>query len=80
LSLVVSSINTIAEAAIAVPSPTESKPSLLLALILTSAILAIEIDNVSIKAKSNEGLDSVGEGTAIAASAIVLMEETTSDK
>ena len=45
-----------------------------------AAILAIEIDNVSIKAKSNEGLDSVGEGAAIAASAIVLMEEKTSDE
>ena len=43
-------------------------------------ILAIEIDNVSIKAKSNEGLDAVGEGAAIAASAIVLMEETASNK
>ncbi|MCH2656209.1 MAG: 2-C-methyl-D-erythritol 2,4-cyclodiphosphate synthase [Dehalococcoidia bacterium] len=45
-----------------------------------AGILAIEIDDVSIKAKSNDGLDAVGEGAAIAASAIVLMEETASNK
>ncbi len=35
--------------------------------------LAIEVEDISIKAKTNEGLDAVGRGEAIAASAIALI-------
>lgn len=37
-------------------------------------ILGIDLDAVSVKAKSGEGLDAVGRGDAMAASAIVLLE------
>ena len=37
-------------------------------------ILGVEIDQVSLKARSNEGMDSVGRGEAIAVQAIVLIE------
>ncbi len=37
-------------------------------------IAGIEVDRVSVKAKSSEGLDAVGRGEAMAASAIVLLE------
>lgn len=36
-------------------------------------ITDIEVDRVSVKAKSSEGLDAVGRGEAMAASAIVLL-------
>jgi 2-C-methyl-D-erythritol 2,4-cyclodiphosphate synthase len=36
--------------------------------------LGIDVTRVSIKAKSNEGLDAVGEGRAVAAHAIALIE------
>jgi 2-C-methyl-D-erythritol 2,4-cyclodiphosphate synthase len=38
-----------------------------------SGILRVPIDHVGIKAKTNEGLDSIGRGEAIAAHAIALM-------
>jgi 2-C-methyl-D-erythritol 2,4-cyclodiphosphate synthase len=38
-------------------------------------LLGTPIDNVSIKAKTNEGLDAVGRGEAIAATAVVLLQE-----
>ncbi len=38
-------------------------------------LLGTPIDNVSIKAKTNEGLDAIGRGEAIAATAVVLLEE-----
>lgn len=36
-------------------------------------VLAIETSRVSVKAKSNEGLDAVGQGLAVAAQAVVLI-------
>lgn len=36
-------------------------------------ILGMEADNVNLKAKTNEGLDAVGRGEAIAATAVVLL-------
>jgi 2-C-methyl-D-erythritol 2,4-cyclodiphosphate synthase len=38
-----------------------------------AAVLQIEIELVSVKAKTNEGLDSVGRGEAMAAHAVVLI-------
>lgn len=38
-------------------------------------LLGAPITSVSIKAKTNEGLDAVGHGEAIAATAVVLLEE-----
>ena len=38
-------------------------------------LLGIDFGSVNIKAKTNEGLDAVGEGLAIAATAIVLLHE-----
>lgn len=40
-----------------------------------AAASGIEIDDVSIKAKTGEGLDAVGEGRAIRAEAVVLLEK-----
>lgn len=40
-------------------------------------ICGIDVDAVSVKAKSGEGLDAVGRGEAMAASAIVLLERLT---
>jgi len=37
-------------------------------------ILGVGVENVSLKARSNEGLDAVGRGEAIAVQAIVLLE------
>jgi len=39
-----------------------------------SEILQLEINNISIKAKTNEQLDAIGKGEAIAAHAIVLIK------
>ncbi|MFA4873802.1 MAG: 2-C-methyl-D-erythritol 2,4-cyclodiphosphate synthase [bacterium] len=39
-----------------------------------SEILSLPLDAVSVKARTNEGLDAVGEGNAIAAQAVVLVE------
>ena len=36
-------------------------------------VLQLDVDQVSIKAKTNEGLESVGKGEAIAAQAVVLL-------
>jgi len=36
-------------------------------------LLEIDFANVNIKAKTNEGLDAVGEGRAIAATAVVML-------
>ena len=38
-------------------------------------LLGAPIDSVSIKAKTNEGLDAIGRGEAIAATAVVLLQE-----
>jgi 2-C-methyl-D-erythritol 2,4-cyclodiphosphate synthase len=38
-------------------------------------LLGVPITSISIKAKTNEGLDAVGRGEAIAATAVVLLEE-----
>ncbi len=38
-------------------------------------LLALDSGRVSVKAKSNNGLDAVGQGRAIAAFAVVLLEE-----
>jgi 2-C-methyl-D-erythritol 2,4-cyclodiphosphate synthase len=38
-------------------------------------VLAIEADCISVKAKTGEGLDAVGEGRAVAAHAIVLLQQ-----
>jgi 2-C-methyl-D-erythritol 2,4-cyclodiphosphate synthase len=39
-------------------------------------IAGIHVSQVSVKAKSNEGLDAVGRGEAMAATAVVLLETT----
>jgi 2-C-methyl-D-erythritol 2,4-cyclodiphosphate synthase len=38
-------------------------------------VLAVELDCVSVKAKTGEGLDSVGAGAAVTAQAVVLLEK-----
>ncbi len=38
-------------------------------------VLGVEIDCVSVKAKTGEGLDAVGEGRAVTAQAVVLLEK-----
>ena len=40
-----------------------------------AGVLGIEIDCVSVKAKSGEGLDAVGEWNAVTAQAVVLLEK-----
>lgn len=40
-----------------------------------AAVLEIKLDQVSVKAKTSEGLESVGRGEAMAAQAIVLLTE-----
>ena len=37
-------------------------------------VLSIDIDRVSIKAKTNEGLDETGKGNAVSAIAVILVE------
>jgi len=37
-------------------------------------VLGVEVSCVSVKAKTAEGLDAVGEGRAVAAQAVVLIE------
>ena len=59
-----SSNSTTAVAAIASPRPMASTPSLVFALMLTC-----------VKAKTNEGVDAIGRGEAIAATAVVLLED-----
>lgn len=39
-----------------------------------AGILGVELGHVSIKARSNEGLDAVGRGEAVAVQAVVLIE------
>lgn len=38
-------------------------------------VLGVDVDAVSVKAKTGEGLDAVGEGRAVAAHAVVLLYE-----
>ena len=38
-------------------------------------VLGVEIDCVSVKAKTGEGLDAIGEGRAVTAQAVVLLEK-----
>jgi 2-C-methyl-D-erythritol 2,4-cyclodiphosphate synthase len=45
-----------------------------------AAVLEVDIDSVSVKAKTNEGLDAIGRGEAMAAQAVVLLfTDKTSD-
>jgi 2-C-methyl-D-erythritol 2,4-cyclodiphosphate synthase len=37
-------------------------------------VLSVELDCVSVKAKTGEGLDAIGQGSAVTAQAIVLLE------
>ena len=39
-------------------------------------VLGVEVECVSVKAKTNEGLDAVGTGAAVTAQAVVLLERT----
>jgi 2-C-methyl-D-erythritol 2,4-cyclodiphosphate synthase len=39
-----------------------------------AGVLGVEIERVSVKAKSGEGLDAVGEGRAVTVHAVVLLE------
>ena len=39
-----------------------------------AGVLGVEIERVSVKAKSGEGLDAVGEGHAVTVQAVVLLE------
>lgn len=41
-----------------------------------AGVLGVEIDCISVKAKSGEGLDAVGEGRAVTVQAVVLLERT----
>jgi 2-C-methyl-D-erythritol 2,4-cyclodiphosphate synthase len=41
-----------------------------------SEVMGVEADCVSVKAKTGEGLDAVGESLAVAAQAVVLLERT----
>ena len=41
-----------------------------------AGVLGVEMDCVSVKAKSGEGLDAVGEGRAVTVQAVVLLERT----
>lgn len=45
----------------------------------TAEILAIEIDQVSVKAKTGEAVDSVGEGRSIRCQSVVLIERIVSE-
>jgi 2-C-methyl-D-erythritol 2,4-cyclodiphosphate synthase len=38
-------------------------------------VLGVDISNVSVKAKTGEGLDAVGQGLAVSAQAVVLMKK-----
>lgn len=40
-----------------------------------ASVLRIGVDRVNVKAKTNEGLDSIGRGEAMAAQAVVLLHE-----
>jgi len=42
-------------------------------------LLGMDLPRVSIKAKTNEGVDAVGRGEAIAATAVVLLEDVKRD-
>jgi len=39
-----------------------------------AGVIGVEIDRVSVKAKTGEGLDAVGEGRAVTVQAVVLLE------
>ena len=41
-----------------------------------AGVLGVELDCVSVKAKSGEGLDAVGECRAVTVQAVVLLERT----
>jgi len=41
-----------------------------------AGVLGVEIERVSVKAKSGEGLDAVGEGRAVTVQAVILLEHT----
>ncbi len=41
-----------------------------------AGLLGIRVEDVQVKAKTNEGLDAIGQGDAIAAHAVVLLEKS----
>jgi 2C-methyl-D-erythritol 2,4-cyclodiphosphate synthase len=41
-----------------------------------AAVLAIDVEQVSVKGKTNEGVDAVGRGEAIAAHAVALLRHS----
>ena len=41
-----------------------------------AGVLGVEIERVSVKAKSGEGLDAIGEGRAVTVQAVILLEHT----
>ena len=43
-------------------------------------LLGVQVTCVSVKAKTNEGVDAIGRGEAIAATAVVLLEQSTVDR
>lgn len=43
-----------------------------------AAVLEVDVDAVSVKAKTNEGLDAIGRGEAMAAYAVALIKERAS--
>lgn len=42
-----------------------------------ASVLRIDVDQVNVKAKTNEGLESIGRGEAIAAQAVALLSART---
>ena len=44
-----------------------------------AAILLIDVDQVNVKAKTNEGLESIGRGEAMAAQAIAILKSERAD-
>ena len=44
-----------------------------------ATLLDVPAERVNVKAKTNEGLDAIGRGEAIAATAVVLLEQSIVD-
>jgi 2-C-methyl-D-erythritol 2,4-cyclodiphosphate synthase len=45
-----------------------------------AAVLKVDVDRVSVKAKTNEGLDAIGRGEAMAAQAVVLLSANNANR